>query len=52
MFLAVSNGVEPHANLIWSLKHCEGDFHRGNAFSKVLEQGRHPFIVEVRCARE
>ena len=51
-FLAVSNGVEPHANLTWSVKHCEGDFHRGNSFSKVLGQGRHPFIVEVQCARE
>lgn len=51
-FLATSNGVEPHPNLIWSVKHCEGDFHRGNPYSKVLGQGRHPFIVEVQCARE
>jgi hypothetical protein len=51
-FLAVSAGVEPHANLVWSVKHVEGDFHRGNTFSKVLGQGRHPFIVEVQCARE
>lgn len=51
-FLATSNGVEPHPNLTWSVKHCEGDFHRGNPFSKVLGQGRHPFIVEVQCARE
>jgi hypothetical protein len=51
-FLAVSNAVEPHPNLIWSIKHVEGDFHRGNPFSKVMGQGRHPFIVEVQCARE
>ncbi len=51
-FLAVSAAVEPHANLIWSVKHCEGDFHRGNPYSKVMGQGRHPFIVEVQCARE
>jgi len=51
-FLAVSAAVEPHTNLIWSIKHVEGDFHRGNAFSKILGQGRHPFIVEVQCARE
>ena len=44
--------VEPHDNLIWSIKHCESDFHRGNAFSRVLGQGRHKFIVEVECARE
>jgi len=51
-FLAVSGAVEPHTNLIWSIKHVEGDFHRGNDFSKVLGQGRHRFIVEVQCARE
>lgn len=51
-FLATSAGVEPHPNLIWSIKHCEGDFHRGNPYSKVLGQGRHPFIIEVQCARE
>jgi hypothetical protein len=51
-FLATSNGVKPHPNLTWSVKHCEGDFHRGNAYSKVMGQGRHPFIVEVQCARE
>jgi hypothetical protein len=51
-FLAVSAGVAPHTNLLWSIKHCEGDFHRGNAFSKVMGLGRHPFIVEVECSRE
>jgi hypothetical protein len=51
-FLAVSAAVEPHTNLIWAIKHVEGDFHRGNDFSKVLGQGRHRFIVEVQCARE
>lgn len=48
----VSNAVEPHANLIFSVKHCEGDFHRGNPFSKVLGTGRHQQLVEVQCARE
>jgi hypothetical protein len=51
-FLAVSDAVTPHTNLIWSVKHSEGDFHRGNAFSKVMGLGRHKFIVEVQCARE
>lgn len=51
-FLAVSDAVEPHPNLIWSVKHVEGDFHRGNAYSKVMGRGRHPFIVEVQAARE
>ena len=51
-FLTVSSAVTPHTNLIWSIKHCEGDFHRGDPFSKVIGLGRHKFIVEVQCARE
>lgn len=51
-FLSVSNAVQPHDNLTWSIKHVEGDFHRGNPYSKVMGQGRHPYIVEVQCARE
>lgn len=48
----ISEKIEPHKNLIISIKHCEGDFHRGNPFSKVLGLGRHPQMVEVQCARE
>ncbi|MDO7172629.1 hypothetical protein [Mariniflexile sp. AS56] len=51
-YLAVSNAVEPHDNLIISIKHCEGDFHRSNEFSKVIGQGRHRQIIEVQSARE
>lgn len=48
----VSESVEPHPLMTISVKHCEGDFHRGNRFSRVLGLGRHPQIVEVQCARE
>lgn len=51
-YLAVSNGVEPHPNLLISIKHCEGDFHRGNPFSRVLGVGRHLQLVEAECQRE
>ncbi|MBU2997974.1 hypothetical protein KO500_16145 [Cellulophaga baltica] len=51
-YLAVSEGVEPHKNLIISIKHCEGDFHRANNFSKVIGKGRHKQIIEVQSARE
>lgn len=51
-YQAVSDGIEPHDKLIISVKHCEGDFHRANPFSKVIGQGRHRQIVEVQCARE
>lgn len=49
---AVSNGVAPHPNLLISIKHCEGDFHRGNPFSAVLGTGRHRQVIEVQCQRE
>lgn len=48
----VSDAVEPHPNLVISIKHCEGDFHRANRFSRSIGQGRHPQIIEVQCARE
>lgn len=48
----ISNAIEPHKNLIFSIKHCENDFHRGNPFGKVLGLGRHQQLVEVQCARE
>ena len=48
----ITNTVEPHKNLVVSIKHCEDDFHRGDAFSKVLGIGRHQQLVEVQCARE
>ncbi len=51
-YQAVNDGVEPHENLTISIKHCEGDFHRANPFSKVIGQGRHKQIIEVQCARE
>ncbi|MEP1488817.1 MAG: hypothetical protein ABJK28_10350 [Algibacter sp.] len=51
-YMKVNNAVEPHENLIISIKHCEGDFHRSNEFSKVIGQGRHRQIIEVQSARE
>lgn len=52
LYSYVSKSVEPHENLYIGIKHCEGDFHRGNDFSDVLATGRHQQIVEVQCARE
>ncbi|MDO5971796.1 hypothetical protein Q4Q35_18495 [Flavivirga aquimarina] len=51
-YMKVSNAIEPHENLMISIKHCEGDFHRARPFSKVIGQGRHPQIIEVQSARE
>jgi hypothetical protein len=51
-YMYVTSHVKPHPNLIIGVKHCEGDFHRGNPFSKVLGLGNHQQLVEVQCARE
>ncbi|MGQ1909138.1 hypothetical protein ACT3CE_05065 [Marinifilum sp. RC60d5] len=51
-YMKVNDAVEPHQNLIISIKQCEGDFHRARPFSKLIGQGRHPQIIEVQCARE
>lgn len=51
-YMKVNDAIEPHENLTISVKQCEGDFHRANAFSKVIGQGRHKQIIEVQCARE
>ena len=51
-YLAVDAAVEPHTNFFFAVKHCEGDFHRGNPFSKIIGAGRHQQIIEVQCARE
>ena len=51
-YLEVSDAVEPHPNLIIGIKHCEGDFHRGRPFSKIIGEGRHRQIIEVQSARE
>ncbi|MEO9474009.1 MAG: hypothetical protein ABJG41_00680 [Cyclobacteriaceae bacterium] len=51
-YQTINDAVEPHKNLTISIKHCEGDFHRANPFSKIIGQGRHKQIIEVQCARE
>ncbi len=51
-YLKVSNAVEPHKNLVFSVKHSEYDFHRANPFSKIIGKGRHRQVIEVQCARE
>jgi hypothetical protein len=51
-YQAVSDAIEPHPKLIFSIKHCEGDFFRTHSFSRVIGMGRHRQIIEVQCARE
>jgi hypothetical protein len=45
----VTDSIEPHPNLIFSVKHSNGDFLRKPPFNKTLGIGKHPQIVEVSC---
>ncbi len=51
-YLAVTNAVAPHTNLIFSIKEPAGDFHRMVPFNPTLGIGQHRQIVEVQCQRE
>jgi hypothetical protein len=51
-YLRVTEAIEPHPNLIFSVKHQQGDFHQLTPFNPTLMIGRHRQIVEVQCQRE
>lgn len=51
-YLNVVNKIEPHPNLVFSIKHTKGDYQRDYDFNPTLGLGKHPQIVEVQCQRE
>jgi len=51
-YLKVTAAIEPHPNLIFSIKHQAGDFLRMTPFNPTLGLGKHRQIVEVQCQRE
>jgi hypothetical protein len=51
-YLGVTDAIEPHPSLIFSIKHTTGDFFRGCVPNPCLGLGRHRQIVEVQCQRE
>ena len=51
-YLDVTNKIEPHSNLVFSIKHTKGDYQRNYDFNPTLGLGIHPQIVEVQCQRE
>jgi hypothetical protein len=51
-YLQVTDAIAPHDNLIFSIKHQQGDFHQLTPFNPTLTVGRHRQIVEVQCQRE
>ena len=46
-YLKVTDAIEPHPKLVFSIKHASGDFVRGVPFNRTIGIGRHPQIVEV-----
>jgi hypothetical protein len=51
-YLKVTDAIEPHPNLVFSIKHQAGDFLRMTPFNPTLGIGKHKQIVEVQCQRE
>jgi len=52
IYRSVTDSIPTHANLIFSVKHTAGDFHRRFTFNQLFNVGNHPQIVEVECQRE
>jgi hypothetical protein len=51
-YLEVTEAIEPHPKLAFSIKHTALDFWRRVKVNECLTQGRHPQIIEVQCQRE
>lgn len=51
-YLAVTNKIKPNYNLVFSIKHTKGDYHRTFDFNPTLGIGNHPQIVEIQAQRE
>lgn len=51
-YLQVTDHVEPHEKLLFSIKHTQVDFQRYSDWNPCLGQGQHRQVVEVQCQRE
>ena len=51
-YLAVTDVIEPHPKLVFSVKHQAGDFLRLTPFNPTLMIGKHRQIVETECQLE
>lgn len=51
-YLEVTDRIEPHLKLAFSIKHTALDFWRHVKVNECLTRGRHPQIIEVQCQRE
>ena len=48
IYLAITDQIEPHPNLNFSIKYGAGDFHRLTVFNPTLGVGKHNYIVEFQ----
>ncbi|MEI6196846.1 MAG: hypothetical protein WCS42_21225 [Verrucomicrobiota bacterium] len=51
-YLDVTDQIEPHPKLAFSIKHTALDFWRHVKVNECLTQGKHLQIIEVQCQRE
>jgi hypothetical protein len=51
-YLSVTNQVDLHDRLVFSVKHTSTDFWRTVPFNPTIGIGRHRQIIEVQCQRE
>lgn len=51
-YLKVTNAIEPHENLMFSIKYQQGDFHRMTPFNPCIGIGKHKQIVESQSRME
>jgi hypothetical protein len=51
-YTRVTQAIEPHAKLVFSIKHTQFDFHRFTSINPCLGLGKHAQIMEVQCQRE
>ncbi len=51
-YLEVTDAIEPHPRLAFSIKHTALDFWRHVKVNECLTRGRHSQIIEVQCQRE
>ncbi len=51
-YLDITNRVQPHDKLLFSIKHTALDFWRRVKFNDCLTLGNHHQIIEVQCQRE
>lgn len=51
-YLKVTDSIQPHKNLVFSIKHVRGDYQRTYPFNPCLGIGKHRQVVEVQCQRE